>query len=95
MRQVYESIDGQLFENAVVNQLSPYGDLSFYNKRNTAEIDLVFNKEIAFEVKLTGTVTDIHQVKKQAQKIGLARYYVVSKKYVETKDGGLVYPMFL
>jgi len=33
--------DGQLFENAIVNQLSMYGELSFYNKRNTSKIDII------------------------------------------------------
>ena len=33
--------DGQLFENAVINQLKNYGDLSFYNKQNRAEQKLM------------------------------------------------------
>ena len=40
--QVNES---QLFENAVVNQLSRYGTVSFYNRRNTAEIDSIVDNK--------------------------------------------------
>ncbi|MCK9282252.1 MAG: ATP-binding protein, partial [Melioribacteraceae bacterium] len=50
--------EGQLFENAIANQLSPYGDLSFYNKRNTSEIDFILNKKTAFEVKLNAVDKD-------------------------------------
>ena len=72
----------QLFENAVVNQLSAYGNLSFYNKRNTAEIDLILNKKIAFEIKLTGVNNDLKKLHRLSRDIGIEKYYVVSKNYV-------------
>lgn len=73
--------DGQLFENAVVNQLAAYGELSFYNKKNTAEIDFILNKEIAFEAKLSGTSRDVQKLQKLATSLGLNTYYVLSKAY--------------
>jgi len=75
--------DGQLFENAIVNQLSRYGDLSFYNKRNTAEIDVILNKEIAFEVKLTGSERDVQKLGKLVGELKIKKYYVISKKFIE------------
>ena len=50
--------EGQLLEVAVANQLAYYGELSFYNKRNSAEIDFILNKEIAFEVKQKAIESD-------------------------------------
>jgi len=76
--------DGQLFENAVANQLAPYGELSFYNKKNTAEIDFILNKEIAFEAKLSGTERDLQKLEKLATNLKLDKCYVLSKIYSET-----------
>ncbi len=73
--------DGQLFENTVANQLSVYGDLSFYNKRNSAEIDFILNKEIAFEAKLNAIHSDRGKVLKTASQIGIKNCFVVCKNY--------------
>jgi len=85
--------DAQLFENSVINQLRNYGEISFYHERNTAEIDAILNKKIAFEIKLTGTEKDTAKVKKLATKLKLKESYVVSRSYRELK--GVVYPHFI
>ncbi len=77
--------EGQLLENAVINQLSIYGELSFYNKRNTAKIDIILNKEIAFEVKLSGTRNDLKKLKELALDLKIEKYYVLSKKFTDEK----------
>ena len=77
--------DPQLLENAVVNQLSYYGDLSFYNKRNTAEIDIILNKQIAFEVKLKGVESEYIRLKKLTLTLGLKKYYLISKTYINNR----------
>ncbi len=84
--------DAQLFENSVINQLSDYGDLSFYNHRNTSEIDVIVNKKFAFEIKLTGTAADVKRVKELAGKIGIKSAKVISKKFV--KVDSVAYPVF-
>ena len=75
--------DGQLFENAVANQLFAYGELSFYNKKNTAEIDFILNKETAYEVKLAGTDRDVQKLRKLAADLKLSKCYVLSRAYTE------------
>ena len=85
--------DGQLFENAVANQLSYYGDLYFYNKRGVSEIDFILNKEMAFEVKLKSSESDLNILRKRAEELGIARYYIISKNYSETER--TVFPMFI
>ena len=77
--------DPQLLENAVVNQLSYYGDLSFYNKRNTAEIDIILDKQIAFEVKLKGVESEYIRLKKLTFTLGLKKYYLISKTYINKR----------
>jgi len=85
--------DGQLFETAVANQLSYYGELSFYNKRNKSEIDFILNKEIAFEVKQKALEPDFKKLQNMAGELGIGRQYVISNTLSEV--GNIVYPWFL
>jgi len=78
--------DAQLLENAVVNQLANYGDLSFYNKRNTAEIDVIYNKKIAIEIKASGSESDRRKLTELSGSLGIKQNYIISKNFVE-KDG--------
>jgi len=85
--------DGQLFENAVANQLKSYGNLSFYNQRNTAEIDFILNNETAFEVKLTATERNLTRTKQLAEKIGIKQSFLISRNYCNLEN--TIFPMFL
>lgn len=85
--------DGQLFENAIANQLSYYGDLFYYNKRNTTEIDFILNKEIAIEVKLKSSLSDLNKLAKNANELGIKKYYLISRNFTDTDN--TIYPMFI
>jgi Predicted ATPase (AAA+ superfamily) len=78
--------DGQLFENAVANQLSSFGELSFYNKRNSAEIDFILNKKIAFEAKMNATSSDYNKTKSIASSLAIDRCFVISKNHVKYEN---------
>jgi uncharacterized protein len=85
--------DGQLFENAVINQLAGYGELSFYNHRQTSEIDAILNNNHAFEIKLTGTPSDSKQLSVLCAKLGIEKHSLISLNFREELN--VVYPMFL
>jgi len=85
--------EGQLFENAIANQLKNYGELSFYNKRNSSEIDFILNKEISLEVKLTATNKDLEKLSKISKSLGIKKYHIISKNYSETE--GTIFPMYI
>lgn len=85
--------DGQLFENAIANQLSYYGDLFYYNKRSTTEIDFILNKEIAIEVKLKSSLSDLNKLAKNANELGIKKYYLISRNFTDTDN--TIYPMFI
>jgi uncharacterized protein len=85
--------DGQLLEIAVANQLGYYGELCFYNKRNSAEIDFILNKEIAFEVKQKAIESDYKKLQKLAGNIGITRQFVISNTLVEHEN--TIYPWIL
>ena len=77
--------DAQLFENVVVNQLSEYGEICFYAKKNLAEIDLILNNKIALEIKLKGTDNSLKKVYDLAQELKLKESYIISKDFKEGK----------
>jgi predicted AAA+ superfamily ATPase len=85
--------EGQLFETAVCNQLEVYGNVSFYNKRNSAEIDFILNNEIALEVKVNTTQSDVTRLTNIAQSIGIQTTYIVSKKHNDFEKS--VFPQFI
>lgn len=84
---------GQLLETTVANQLQHYGKLSYYNKRNTAEIDFILNDEIALEVKQKAIEADIRKLEKLADKLSVPNYYVVSNTPELQKN--VIFPWFL
>ena len=78
--------EAQVLENAVLNQLLSYGNLSFYNKKNTAEIDAILNKEIALEIKTQGTEKDYKKLKNIANSLKIKKQYIISKTFVNKKN---------
>jgi uncharacterized protein len=84
---------GQLLETCLANQLHHYGKLSYYNKRNTAEIDFILNDEIALEVKQKALEPDILKLKNLSSKLDIHNYFLVSNTYVDMKR--VIYPCFL
>lgn len=85
--------EGQVYEVAVANQLSYYGDLCFYNKRNTTEIDFILDKKIAFEAKLKAIPSDYKKLTIISKELKMEKSFIISKAYSELP--GTVYPYFL
>jgi predicted AAA+ superfamily ATPase len=84
---------GQLLEVAVALQLRNYGSLSFYNKRNTAEIDFILKGEFAFEVKQKATKPELQKLNKVAGKLNIGQRYIISNTPVEMEN--VIYPWLL
>jgi uncharacterized protein len=83
---------GQLLETAVANQLQHYGDISFYNKQSTSEIDFILDGDIALEVKQKAINQDVVKLEKLSGKLGLRKYYIVSKTSSELNN--IIHPWF-
>lgn len=84
---------GQLLETTVANQLQHYGKLSYYNKRNTAEIDFILNDEIALEVKNKAIEPDLRKLEKIADKLSIPRFYIISNTTDTQKH--IIHPWYL
>lgn len=86
--------EGQLFENAIYNQLKRNNKINYYKNRSGAEIDFIINQDIAYEVKVTATVSDINRLKRRMKFLKLMNGFVISKNYVDTRDS-VKYGQFL
>ncbi|MFZ2969809.1 MAG: ATP-binding protein [Minisyncoccia bacterium] len=75
--------EGQLFENAVINQLNRFGEIHFYRGKSGAEIDAILDKKIAFEIKTKGTKEYLKDLEKRSKGIGITNSYLVSRDYVD------------
>ena len=85
---------GQLLETTIANQLMHYGQVSYYNKRNTAEIDFILNNEIAIEVKQKAISQDLYKLKNLADNLNIPKHYVLSNTITGNLDK-VIYPWFL
>ncbi len=76
---------GQLFENALFLQLCNYGDISFYNEKNKAEIDFILNGKYAFEAKNKAIPNDFTHLSKIAEANGFKQKAVISHIFTDYK----------
>lgn len=84
---------GQLLENAVVTQLREYGNVSFFNRRNAAEIDAIVDSKAAFEIKLAASPHDRDKLSRLANRLHIRHTMVVSRKVVNLP--GVISPVLL
>jgi predicted AAA+ superfamily ATPase len=73
--------EGALFENAIHNQLSRFGELSYLSKGSEYEVDFVLKEKnpVAFEVKYHPTSSDGEKLNRIAEKHGIKHKWLVGK----------------
>lgn len=84
---------GQLFENAVFNQLKSKGELGYLRKKSGTEVDFILNKEEAYEVKNTASQVDAERLEKNIRDSKIKKGRVVSKNYTKAKN--VIFGQFL
>lgn len=79
---------GQIFETAIFNQLYqkkqsdnmiPF--INYYQKKNGGEIDFIFNKKWAIEVKKNSDFSDLKRLDKMSQELKIKKYSLISYQY--------------
>jgi len=75
--------EGAVFENAVFLSIYRIGDVNYYQKKSGVEIDFILNKEIAYEVKITPTLSDLKRLDRLKKELRLKDYYIVSRRFSE------------
>lgn len=73
--------DGALFENNIFQLLRPHGQLQYYQKGKTKEIDFILNREEAYEVKLRASKQDLFHFEKISRELKIKKYTLISKVY--------------
>jgi hypothetical protein len=90
------SAPGQIFENAVFNQLRSQGNI-FYYEKDGQEIDFVLKtsskKLFAFEVKQTVTKSDLKRLKRQAKKLAIKNAFAISLKLSPEKEAKYLFQL--
>ena len=86
VRHFSRASEGALFENTIFNQLRLNGELHFYRRKSGSEIDFLLNKEIAHEVKLLPSPSDLTKIKNISSELGLTDFRIVSRRYMELSD---------
>ena len=82
-RHFSRASEGALFENTIFNQLRPKGELNFYRRKSGSEIDFLLNKQIAYEVKLSPSPSDLTKVKILCGALGYKDFHTISRRYTE------------
>ncbi|MCB0612268.1 MAG: ATP-binding protein [Lewinellaceae bacterium] len=70
---------GQVFENAIANQLARLGKLNYFEKSKSWEIDFVLDETVAYEVKETPAPHHLNTLKYNAESIGLSSFHLVGR----------------
>lgn len=87
-----ELASGAQFENTVFNQLARLGQVEYYALKNGQEVDFIYEKKWAFEVKETPTTSDVSQLTRLADKAGVPNCRLIGRslnnKYEDYIWGG-------
>jgi uncharacterized protein len=84
-----ELSSGSKFENAVFNQLRPFGDISYYQLKTGNEIDFIINKNKAFEVKEAAYDNDLRNLTHLAKNLSIENCFVIGRHPNNLFDGFL------
>lgn len=74
-----EISSGSQFENAVYNQLARKGPIEYYALKNGLEVDFIYGKKLALEVKETPVVSDSKKLARLATSAKIANYRLVGR----------------
>lgn len=76
---------GNLFENAIFNQLRLKGAVNYYQRKSGVEIDFILNKQMAWEVKTKADSNDATRLQRLVKELKLDKGKVVSFEYVDNE----------
>ena len=85
--------EGVIFENAVFLTLRRKGEVNYYRKKSSVEIDFIFNKNIAYEVKINADENDLKNLRNSCKKVEIKKSCVISKNYHHSLK--IIHPVLL
>jgi predicted AAA+ superfamily ATPase len=78
--------EGKIFEDSIFQNLRANGEITYYERKNGAEIDFILDKAHAFEVKMTPQPRDLNQLKRVAEELGIKSFRVVSRNFSDLEN---------
>lgn len=78
--------EGQAFEQSIFQNLRPFHKLSYFSKKNAAEIDFIADGKTALETKVSVSRRDIAHLKSRVNSLGISEQYIVSREYSDEKE---------
>lgn len=86
--------EGSLLENNVYQNLKTLGEVNYYQKKSGVEIDFIFDKRMALEIKTKANLTDIRKLEKYASEIKLRESRIISRTYLPDliPSGKIIFP---
>ena len=86
---------GNLFENAVFQNVKKYGKVNYYQKRSGVEIDFIINdkdnSKTAIEVKFSPDRNDLNRLKRISEQLNIKDYFIVSHQFTELENSIAAY----
>jgi predicted AAA+ superfamily ATPase len=73
---------GAKFENAVFSQLTHFGELNYFALKSGNEIDFIFEKKLALEIKESPTETDLKNLVRISQKAKLNQFRLIGRNII-------------
>ena len=70
---------GQVFENAIANQLANMGEMNYFEKSRSLEIDFILDGKTAYEVKETPTPQHLNSLRYNAAAIDIPNFNLVGR----------------
>jgi len=78
--------EGSLFENNIFQLLRPKGELHYYQKAKSKEVDFILNRKEAYEVKLRCSTKDLVALEKTSTELGIKEFGLVSRYYTNLSN---------
>lgn len=78
--------EGALFENNISQLLRPKGEMHYYQKGKSKEVDFILNRKEAYEAKLRPKPQDINYLQSTSALLGIKKYKLISRYYTNIKD---------
>ncbi len=70
---------GHLFENAIASQLALLGNLNYFEKSRSLEIDFIVDEAVAYEVKETPAPQYLNSLRNNATTIGVVEHKLIGR----------------
>ncbi|WP_298355695.1 ATP-binding protein [Runella sp.] len=70
---------GQVFENAIAQQLKNLGEVAYFQKKSGQEIDFILNQNTAVEVKETPSYSDLKTLNYRADDLSLEHRWLIGR----------------